>query len=98
MTRELPDIRPSGETAQIILHLIGVLEAVHALGAGAKLADRLGTAEHQLDQDGELAAAEIELLLQAAAKLFDAAAGAGARKGEPAMTETVQDVAHLVLS
>ena len=37
---------------------------MHALGARAQLTERLGTAQHQLAKNGELAAAQVQLFRQ----------------------------------
>jgi len=61
------------QVLQAGLHGAQVVERMHALGAGAKFAGRLGAAKQQDAEDGDLVTIEVEGFLEPVFVLGDAA-------------------------
>ena len=69
---------------------------MHAVGAAAQLAGRLGAAQQQLGQNGSLMLREVIRFLQAMLVFAHAADHVVGRPGQPLFLQAAQGVAHRV--
>ena len=75
-------------------HIFESFKMVHAIGAAAEFSGRLRAAKQQDADDGDLAAVEIEDLLQAVLELRHAAVGAAGGSGEALFLQGRESVAN----
>ena len=84
------------EPLENLLHVVDRCEGVLTLGAGPQLSGRLGTAQEQHGEHGELGSVEPECLPQEVGVLVDTAALAG-RAHELSLPQRDQRACHVVL-
>jgi len=83
-----------GEAIESGDNVVESFEVVHAVGAAAEFAGGLWTAEKKHTDDCDLAAVEVEDLLQAVLELSDAAVGAAGRPCHALLLQCSEGLAH----